>query len=150
MKSKWILLALTLTASFAFSHGGVEIGPNGGRILEFSKNESMHGEVTLKGDKFHIAILDKDMKPVKVEGQTLTATGGTREKPVKLEVTKGEKGFSVPTVKPGEWLILQFKEKSDGKAITARFEFDTSNCSKCDSAEWICKCELKKSEASKK
>ncbi len=37
MKSKLTLLFLALTTSFALAHGGVEIGPNGGRILEFSK-----------------------------------------------------------------------------------------------------------------
>ena len=72
----------------ALGHGGVWIGPNGGRILEFSKNESMHGEVTVKDGKFHIAVLDKDMKPEKMGKQSLTATGGTREKPEKLAVEK--------------------------------------------------------------
>jgi len=43
MKTKLTLLALISTLTFA--HEGVERGPNGGRILEFSKNETMHGEV---------------------------------------------------------------------------------------------------------
>ena len=120
MKTKLTTLILTLATSLAFGHSGVEIGPNGGRILEFSKNESMHGEVTVKGDKFHIAVLDKDMKPVAMTEQTLTATSGDRENPKKLEVTKDAKGFTVPAVKPGEWLIVQFKETPKSKAITAR------------------------------
>ena len=88
MKTKLTTLLLTLITGFALGHGGVALGPNGGRILEFSKNESMHGEVTVKDGKFHIAVLDKDMKPAKMDKQSLTATGGTREKPEKLAVEK--------------------------------------------------------------
>lgn len=149
MKSKLLTLLFVLTASVAFGHGGVEIGPNGGRILELSKNETMHGEVTVKDGKFHVALLDKDMKPVAVETKSLTASGGTREKPVKLEVTKDANGFSLPLVKEGEWLIVQFKEKADSKAITARMEYDTGNCDACSSPEWLCKCAAKKADDKK-
>lgn len=143
MKKKILsLLAIAaLSVAPAFGHGGVELGPNGGRILEFSKNETMHGEVTVKDGKFYIAVLDKDKKPVKVEKQTLTATGGTREKPEKLTVEKNDSGFVVPLVKEGQWLIVQYKETPDAKAVTARFEYDTGTCSKCKAQEWICKCD---------
>lgn len=146
MKTKLILL-VTLITSLAFAHEGVELGPNGGRILEFSDNETMHGEVTVKGEQFHIALLDKDRKPVAVAAQTLTATTGDRAKPVKLEVTKDAKGFIIPVVKPGEWLIVRYKETADAKAITARFEYNTATCEECQAPEWLCKC---KPEAEKK
>ena len=146
MKSKLLTLLFALTASVAFGHGGVKIGPNGGRILEFSKNETMHGEVTVKDGKFHVALLDKDMKPLAVDAQSLTVTGGTREKPVKLEVTKEAKGFTLPLVKEGQWLIVQFKEKPGSKAVTARMEYDTGNCDACSSPEWLCKCSAEKGE----
>lgn len=144
MKTKLTTLALSLIVSLAFGHGGVELGPNGGRILEFSKNETMHGEVTVKKGQFHIAVLDKDMKPVKMDQQTLTATTGDRENPKKLEVTKDDKGFIVPLVKNGEWLIVQFKLDAKAKPITARLEYDTSNCDKCNNPEWLCKCSSEK------
>jgi hypothetical protein len=140
MKTQLTTLALSLVASLAFAHGVAEIGPNGGRILEFSKNESMHGEVTVKGDKFHIAVLDKDMKPVKIDQQSLTATNDNRENPRKLEVSKDDKGFIVPLVKNGEWLIVQFKLKPDAKAITARMEYNTTACGECKKPEWLCTC----------
>lgn len=146
MKSKLILL-VTLITSLAFGHEGVELGPNGGRILEFSDNETMHGEITVKGEQFHIAVLDKDMKPVAMAAQTLTAMTGDRAKPVKLEVTKDAKGFVIPVVKPGEWLIVRYKETADAKAITARFEYNTATCEECKAPEWLCKC---KPEAEKK
>jgi hypothetical protein len=88
MKTKLTTIIITLSACFAFGHGDIELGPNKGRILEFSTNETMHGEVTDKNGKLHIAILEKDMKPVKAEAQSLTATAGTRQAPVKLEVAK--------------------------------------------------------------
>ena len=138
MKTKLILLSLI--ASITFAHEGVELGPNQGRILEFSKNETMHGEVTVKGDKFHIALLDKDMKPVAMAEQTLTATTGERDKPTKLTVEKDAKGFVVPVVKSGEWLILQYKDSAKAKAITARLEYNTAICDECKKAEWVCEC----------
>ena len=143
MKTKLTTLLLSLITTFAFGHGEVELGPNGGRILEFSKNESMHGEVTVNGGKFHIAVLDKDMKPAKMDKQTLTATGGTREKPEKLTVEKSDKGFIVPLVKEGQWLILQYKETSDARAVTARLEYNTQLCGECKKAEWLCTCGTK-------
>lgn len=144
MKTKLTTLFLTLTAAFAFGHGGVELGPNGGRILEFSKNETMHGEVTVKDGKFNIAVLDKDMKPVAIADQTLTATTGDRDNPQKLEVTKTDIGFTLPVVKEGDFLIVQFKLDAKAKAITARFAYDTANCDACNAPEWICKCESNK------
>ena len=144
MKTKLTALLLALTAGFAFGHGDIELGPNKGRILEFSTNETMHGEVTAKDGKLHIAVLDKDMKPVKVESQSVTATAGTREKPVKLEVTKSESGFTITAPKDGEWLIVQFKESESAKPITARMEYDTKKCATCESVEWLCSCGEKK------
>jgi len=138
MKTKLILFSLI--ASLSFAHEGVELGPNKGRILEFSKNETMHGEVIVKGDKFHIALLDKDMKAVAMAEQTLTATTGDRDKPVKLVVEKDAKGFVVPVVKAGEWLILQYKDTPKARAVTARLEYNTSECEACKKAEWLCEC----------
>ena len=142
-----LLSSLALTAA-GFAHGEVEIGPNGGRILEFSKNETMHGEVTLKGDKLHIVLLDKDMKPVAISEQTLVATGGASGKPEKLAVEKADGKFVVPAVKNGEWLIVQFKETAKAKAITARMQYDTAACGTCKNPEWLCVC--KKADEKKK
>lgn len=144
-----LLSSLAITAA-AFAHGEVELGPNGGRILEFSKDETMHGEVTLKGDKFQIALLDKDMKPVALADQTLTATGGASGKPEKLTVEKADGKFVVPAVKPGEWLIVQFKGDAKAKAITARLQYDTKICDKCNAQEWICKCAANEAKKEKK
>jgi uncharacterized glyoxalase superfamily protein PhnB len=148
MKARLITtLLLTATTSLLLAHGGVELGPNKGRILEFSKNETMHGEVTVKGDKFHIALLDKDMKPVALDKQTLVVTTGDRDKPTKLTVEKDARGFVVPIVKAGDWLILQYKDAPNAKSVTARLEYNTANCEACKKAEWLCEC---KPDAEKK
>jgi hypothetical protein len=144
---KKTLLLLSFITTLCFAHEGVELGPNGGRILEFSKDETMHGEVIVKGNKFHIAVLDKDMKPVTMNEQTLTAVTGDRAAPQKLTVEKDVKGFVIPVVKAGEWLILQYKNTPGTKAITARLEYNTAICEECSNAEWLCKC---KPEAEKK
>jgi hypothetical protein len=117
-------LLLATLSPLALAHGPVEFGPNKGRIVEFSENESMHGEITIEEGKFHIALLDKDMKPVKIENQTLSATGGTRAKPEKLDVETKEDVFVVPLIKDGQWLILQYKETPEAKPVTARILYD--------------------------
>jgi hypothetical protein len=140
MKARHITTLIAIISAAAFAHEGVELGPNGGRILEFSKDETMHGEVIVKGGKFHIALLDKDMKPVAMDKQSLTAITGDRSAPQKLTVEKDAKGFVVPLVKAGEWLILQYKNAPDTKAITARMEYNTATCEACKEPEWLCKC----------
>lgn len=144
MKTKLTTIILALTAGLAFGHGGIELGPNKGRILEFSTNESMHGEVTEKDGKLLIALLDKDMKPVAIAAQELTATAGTREQPVKMEITKTEAAFSIAAPKSGEWIIIQYKETADAKPITARLHYDTKVCPPCGNPEWRCACAEKK------
>lgn len=145
-----LVTSAVITTVSAFAHGEVELGPNGGRLLEFSKNETMHGEVTLKDGKFQIALLDKDKKPVAIKDQSLTASGGPNGKAAKLEVTKSGDAFVIPAVKAGEWLIIQYKDDAKAKAITARLEYNTAVCSDCKAEEWICKCAANKAAAGKK
>lgn len=143
------LLGSLAIAASAFAHGDIELGPNGGRILEFSKDETMHGEVTAKDGKFHVALLDKAMKPVALEKQELTATSGDKAKPEKLAVEKADGHFTVPQLKGGDyWVIFQFKPAPDAKLITARLHYDETICSKCKAQEWLCEC--MKNEGKKK
>lgn len=144
MKTKLIALLLALAAPLAFAHSGVELGPNGGRLLELSKNESLHGEVTIKGGKFHLALLDKAKKPVAAGEQVVTVTAGDRAKPEKLAVEKAGDHFVFPVVKSGDWVIVQLRENAKAKPVTARFEYDPSECEGCKAPEWVCKCAAKK------
>jgi hypothetical protein len=140
MRIHLFTLLFALIAPVLFAHSGVELGPNGGRILELSKNESLHGEVTIKGGKFHLALLDQAMKPVKPGESVVTVTSGDRAKPEKLAVERAGDHFVFPLVKEGQWVIVQFRENAGGKAVTARFEYDPATCDGCKSPEWLCKC----------
>lgn len=144
MKTKLTALLLALCSGLAFGHEGIELGPNQGRIVEFSDNETMHGEITEKDGKLRVALLDKDMKPVRVEAQSLVATAGTRQKPAKLEVAKDAEGFAMPVPGENEWLILQFKADAAAKLFTARLHYNTKNCEPCSRPEWRCACASKK------
>ncbi len=138
-----IALAIGLFTGNAMAHGDIELGPNKGRILEFSTNETMHGEVTEADGKVEIAVLDKDMKLVEVKDQELNATAGTREKPAVLAVEKTKDGFVIPAPKAGEWIIFQFKLDGSAKPITARLHYNTTVCDPCKQPEWRCACEKK-------
>lgn len=127
--------------SRALGHGGVELGPNGGRIVEFSRNESLHGEVLLKDGKFSVGLLDKDMKPIEVKDQSLTVYGGDRNKPEKPTVTRENGRFVFPALKGDTYeLVLRFKPGPGAAVVTARFTFDATPCGSCKQPEWLCKC----------
>jgi hypothetical protein len=136
--------ALALTAT-SLAHEGLEIGPNGGRILELSTDESLHAEVTSREGFFHIALLDKEMKPVGLKDQTLTATSGDRANPQKLSVETRDNHFVVPMQKGNEfWTIFQFRNAPGAKPITARLRYDAKPCPSCSKPEWLCACEAEK------
>ena len=118
----------------------MDLGPNDCKIVDISKDEPLHSEVNIKDGHFHIALLDKDLKPMAVAGHSLTATAGTVVIPQKLEVKTEAKGFFVPLVKSGDWVILRFKATPEAKAITARLHYDTSICFECKAMEWLCSC----------
>lgn len=141
MKLRTLALAISLFTGTAIAHEGIELGPNKGRIVELSTDETMHGEVTEKDGKLHIALLDKDMKPVVIATQEITATAGTREAPEKIAVEKSATNFSIPTPPAGQWIILQYKASADAKAIIARLHYNTKVCDPCKQPEWRCACE---------
>ena len=141
---KTTLLSIIGTVALALSalaHGDVQLGPNGGRIVEFSKNETMHGEVTLVNGVFHVALLDKYMKPVELKDQSLVVTGGDRSSPEKPKVEKQGNHFVFPALKGDEYpLAFQFKESPTAKVVTARMTYDATTCSACKKPEWVCAC----------
>lgn len=154
MKTTILSLISTIAIGVsALAHGDIQLGPNGGRIVEFSKNETMHGEVTLVNGVFHVALLDKDMKPVELKDQSLIVTGGERSNPEKPKVGKDGNHFVFPALKGDEYpLAFQFKEGPNAPTITARMTYDATTCSACKKAEWVCACatEEAKKEADKK
>jgi len=141
MKWKHIAFMLLAAISPVLAHEGIELGPNKGRILELSTDESLHAEITEKDGKITVALLDHDMKPVKLDKQELTATGGTREAPEKLVIKTEGDTFTFAAPPAGQWVIFQFKTDAAAKAITARLHYNTANCEPCKQPEWRCACE---------
>lgn len=126
------------------AHSDLKIGPNGGRVLDFSANQTVQGEVVEKDGMFHIALLDKEMKPMPIEKQTLTATTGDRNKPERLAVETKDGKFVIPMQKGGDyWTIFQFRETPEGKPVTARLHYIAKACPECGKAEWLCNCAMK-------
>ena len=147
------LLKITAAITLAFAHQqtaqaqNVKIGPNGGRVLEFKSDQTIQAEVIEKERMFHIALFDKDMKPIAIEKQTLTATTADRSKPEKLTVEIKEGKFVTPVQKGGDhWTIFQFRSTAEAKPVTARLHYDVSPCGECGKAEWLCECHGDKTE----
>jgi hypothetical protein len=138
------MAAAALLALSAFAHSEKEIGPNGGLILEFSTNQSLHGEVTLTNGTFYVALLDKNMKPMAITDQSLVVTGGSRTSPETPKVEKQGGHFTFPALKGDSYLLVfQFKENPTTKPVLARFEYDSAVCKSCKHEEWLCDCHLK-------
>lgn len=146
-----IAAALMLTSLPAFAHSDKEIGPNGGRIVEFSTNQTLHGEVTLTNGTFFVALLDKNMKPLPIKEESLAVTGGSRTNPESPKVEKRDNLFAFRALKGDSYLlVLQFKDSPSAKPIIARFEYDSSICGGCKKGEWLCDCHLKTKKDEKK
>lgn len=106
----------------------VNQGPNKGHVIQ-SKGGFIIEVTVDKERKARILFLDKDMKPVALEAQTINGIAGERSAPTKLAFAKGADkdanvlisdvalpdGAHVP-------IILTVKTTPDGKAVTERFE----------------------------
>lgn len=135
--------SIVLTVS-AFSHGGVELGPNGGRLVEFGDHNALHAEFVLKGGNFVISLFDEaKKKEVSVTEQTLTITHKESGKKLTPELKDGKWVVAKPD---GDdfWFILQLKDGSSAKAKVGRLHYDAANCGGCDKAEWLCQCSEEK------
>ena len=73
-----------------------------------------------------------------------TPGGNILIEPEKLTVEKQGDHFVFTPAKPGQWLIIQYREGAGAKPVTARFEYDTKACGECKKAEWLCVCGAKK------
>ena len=137
-----LTLLFSLVALHAFAHEGVDLGPNGGRLLVIDKKTDLKGEILVKGDQFHLTLLDKDLKPLPPGQHTLTASSRSSViTSTKLSVGKDGKGFTIPVIGTGSWLVLQHRSAPDAKPSTIRLRYDTSICSGCQKAEWLCGCQ---------
>ena len=144
-----LLSSISLTVA-AFGHGGVEIGPNGGRLVEFGEKAPLTAEISLKDDKFVIGLYDETAKKeVPVTAQILTVTHKEKNAKLAPELKDGKWTVAKPA---GDdfWLILQLKPDAKGKAQNGRLHYEAAICGECKSPEWLCKCPAEKGAKEKK
>jgi hypothetical protein len=142
MKTHLAILLTTLAlAASALAHGGIELGPNGGQLVEFGDHHTLHAEVALKGGQFLISLYDEAAKKeVAVTDQVLVVTHKEANKKLVLELKGGKWTVAKPDGSDF-WLILQLKDNAAAKAKNGRLHYDESICSKCKAQEWLCKCD---------
>lgn len=103
-------------------------GPNGGHVVESKSGFSI--EVTVDKDRrARIVFLDKDLKAVELEGQTITGIAGERSAPTKLVFAKGKDADANVLISDNPLpagahvaLVLMIKTAPDAKTATERFE----------------------------
>jgi hypothetical protein len=140
---KTLLLALFSSLTLAHSvlaHGDIEIGPKGGRLVEFSNHQGVHAEVVLKEGQFFISLYDeKAKKEIPVTDQQIIITHRESKEKLKPELKDGQ---WVVTKPEGDsfWLIIQLKENAEAKAKNGRLHYNASHCAPCGQPEWLCKC----------
>lgn len=142
-----VVLALSF-AGTAMAAEPVELGPKGGRLLALNPERSGYAEVTSENNSFYIELLDRDLKPVVIDQQTLTAVGGERRSPQRLPVETRDNRFVTP-VPAGEevWMLLQIKPSAGARKFRVRFHHDLKPCDTCKQPSWLCSCAASKSNA---
>lgn len=103
-------------------------GPNGGHVVESEAGFSF--EITVDKDrKARIVFLDKELKAVALEAQSVSGIAGERSAPVKLAFAKGKDAdanvlISDKALPAGAHvaMVLMIKTTAEAKTATERFE----------------------------
>ncbi|MBS0658578.1 MAG: hypothetical protein JSR82_10090 [Verrucomicrobia bacterium] len=134
------LAVLALTATAAFAHGDVEIGPNGGRVVDLG-SKAPSAEVVLQGTNFVISLYDEAAKKSvpATAAQTLSIVHKESGKKLEPKLVDGKWTVAKPDGKEF-WLILTLKDDAAAKGRTGRLHYDEAVCGDCKNPEWICKC----------
>ena len=138
--------ALTTILALGLAIGSVQAekivaGPKGGRLLE---NEPPRAEFFIEKDHtVTITFYDKDLKPVAVSAQTVTAIAEAKSGKTKLEFEK--KGDALGSKSPlpagdGYIVVVQVRATPDAKPQNFRIALNMSQCGGCKLAEYACTC----------
>ncbi|KRP37364.1 MAG: hypothetical protein ABS34_03090 [Opitutaceae bacterium BACL24 MAG-120322-bin51] len=116
-------------------------GPNGGRLITIVEP---HLEFWVTPERFvQITFLGRDGEFVAVGEQVVSAIGGDRSAPTKVEFVKDE-GRLISTAALPEMkrmpIILQIKTTPDAKRMRETFYLNMSDCPGCDYKEYACIC----------
>jgi hypothetical protein len=144
-----LLASLALTAA-ALAHGGVELGPNRGNLVEFGLGNPVHAEFVLKDGNFVIGLYDEAAKKERpITDQVITITHKETGKKLTPELKDGKWVVAKPEGKDF-WLIVQLKDDAKAKAKNGRLHYDETVCSACKKQEWLCECNEKADKKEKK
>ena len=119
----------------------VQGGPNGGRLITIV---DPHMEFLVTPERFvQLTFLGRDGQVVPVADQVVSAIGGDRSAPTKVEFVKNEGGListaALPEMKRMP-IILQIKVTPDVTRVRETFYLNMSNCPSCEYKEYACIC----------
>jgi hypothetical protein len=123
------------------AHSDVVKTPNGGRLVA---SVDPHLEFYVTPERFvQITFLGHDGEVVPVGEQKVSAIGGDRSAPTKVEFVKqGDVLLSrhaLPDLKSMP-MVLQVKATPDAKTIREKFNLNLNDCPTCSFKEYACIC----------
>ena len=119
----------------------IEAGPKGGRILE--KTTPKAEFFVEKDHTLSIHFYDAAAKPIAPGEQSVTVIADAKSGKQKLEFErKGSALVSTTKLPEGDDynVVVQFKQRADGKPQNYRFKLDMSTCGGCKRGEYACSC----------
>jgi len=139
---KAILAILALAVSTVALVAKPIPGPKGGRILT---TEAPHTEFLVEKDRsVVVSLYDKDMKPLPVSGQVVSATAEAKTGKVKLDFIE-KNGALVSTAPLPEGddynVVVQIRDNATTRPKNYRVLFHDEVCDECKRAEYACICD---------
>jgi hypothetical protein len=138
-----ILLAIIALMASAIALVAKPIpGPKGGRILT---TDAPHAEFFVEKDRsVVVSFYDKDMKPLSISGQVVSATAEAKAGKVKLDLVE-KNGALVSTAPLPEGddynVVVQIRENATARPKNYRVLFHDEVCDECKRAEYACVCD---------
>lgn len=140
--SQFVLVSFTLAASAVAFAAKPLAGPKGGKILTA---EAPHAEFFVEKNRtVTVTFYDKDLKPVPVAAQVVTATAEAKTGKVGLEFSAkgGALVSNVPLPKGDDYtVVVQVRETASARPKAYRVEFHDEVCKECKRAEYACVCD---------
>jgi hypothetical protein len=117
-------------------------GPKGGRILT---TDAPHVEFFVEKDRtVVVSFYGKDLKPVALSGQVVSATAEAKTGKMKLEFAeKGGSLVSKTALPDGDdyIVVVQVRDNATAKPTNYRVQFHDEVCAECKRAEYACVCD---------
>lgn len=117
-------------------------GPKGGRILT---TDAPHAEFFVEKDRsVVVTFYDRDMKPLSVSGQAVSATAEAKTGKVALNFVEKNGAFAstAPLPEGDDYnVVVQIRENATARPRNYRVLFHDEVCDECKRAEYACVCD---------